>query len=820
VPLAYCVFLLLILLGPPTAAAQDSSIYASNEPARALKEGKVLRAFRITGAPPVIDGSLDDEIWRLAQSAGDFVQRDPDNGIAMTERTRMQAAYDDRFIYVAVTCEDSAPAEVAAGLSRRDEIGATDYVSVGFDPRHDHLTAYVFRTNPSAVQADYFVSDDDRMDSDFNAVWEVQARIDGQGWVAEFRIPFSQMRFAVSTESGQVWGFQAERVIRRRAETGTWIAKPRGQRGEVSLFGHLVFDTPLPPSRRVEIMPYTLLRGDRDGTTDSGPTSDFGVAAGADVRLGIGSAATLSATINPDFGQVEQDPAVLNLTVFETFYPEKRPFFLEDSRTFVPQYWWFQLFHSRRIGGAPRHFAVDEADEVLEQSDETTIIGAAKVTGKSRGWTYGALTAATGREYATVERDAGGRYEHLEEPRTSYNVARVQRDIWGGSSTVGAIVTGVARERSDDAFTGGIDYNLRWDENRTTLNGHWVATRAPGDGGVRTSGGGLANFNVSRKHWSTWSHIDHFGRDFRVNDIGFFRGRANRTLVDGGLVLEQPDPGRFLRRYGANICTVHGWNREVVFDRAVCVNGFIGFLNFWNLNGGVTRKFQVLNDVDTRGGPPIVEPAASFYWFRLETDSRKSWRIALFGNGKFASLAQNDENRIAPELTLQPSGRLQIALAAQYIRGTDLAQWIKNTDTTGDEVDDHVYGTLRRRVVDLTVRGTYAIHRDLTLQAYLQPFVAVGDYTDIRYLARPRSFDFEATTLKTDPDFNRKSLRGNVVLRWEYIRGSTLFLVWNVLQEDKSRPGVFSGFRDLADAFGTADARHVVMVKVSYWMNR
>jgi len=443
------------------AAAQDASVYTPSEPARALKEGKVLRAFRISGTPPVIDGVLDEEVWRTAASTSGYVQRDPDNGAAMTESTRIQVAYDDRFIYVAITCEDSAPAEVAAGLSRRDEIGATDFVSVGFDPRHDHLTAYVFRTNPSAVQADFFVSDDDKLDTDYSSVWEVQARVDARGWVAEFRIPFSQMRFAVSPEPGQVWGFQAERGIRRQAETGTWIPKPRGQRGEVSLFGHLVFDTPLPPARRVEIMPYTLLRGERDGTTDAGSTSDFGAAVGADLRLGLGPAATLSATINPDFGQVEQDPAVLNLSVFETFYPEKRPFFLEDSRTFVPPYGMFQLFHSRRIGRTPGHFAVDSADTAVERPDDTTILGAAKVTGKSGSWTYGALTAATGREFATVDRGGGGRDAHLAEPRSSYSVARVQRDIWGGSSNVGALVTGVVRQQSADAFTGGIDYTLR-----------------------------------------------------------------------------------------------------------------------------------------------------------------------------------------------------------------------------------------------------------------------------------------------------------------------------------------------------------------------
>jgi hypothetical protein len=823
------VAVLLVILGPLVAAAQtpglvasdlpapESSVYAAEEPGRALKDGKVLRAFRIAATPPTIDGSLNDEVWSFAESAGNYVQRDPDNGNPMTESTRMQVAYDDRYLYVAILCADSAPAEIAAGLGRRDELPATDSVSVGFDPRHDHLTAYAFQTNPSAVQADFSVSDDDRIDREYNAVWEVQTQMAPNGWMAEFRIPFSQMRFTVSPERGQVWGFQAERVIRRKGEQGTWVAKPRGERGEVSLYGHLVFDTPLPAARRIEIVPYTLARGERGGASDD--AAEFGAAAGADMLIGLGSAATLAVTVNPDFGQVEQDPAVLNLSVFETFYPEKRPFFLEDNRTFVPPYFMFQLFHSRRIGRAPGHFAVDSDDDVLERSDETTILGAAKVTGKSGAWTYGSLTAATGREYATVEAQAGRRYEHLAEPLTSYNVVRLQRDVWGGSSNVGALATGVVREKSDDAFTGGFDYNLRWDQNRATFNGHWVATRAPGDGGVRTSGGGVSNFNFTRKHWGTWSHFDRFGRDFRVNDIGFFRNRANRNGADGGIFVEQPDPGRALRRFGGNLCGGQGWNSDVIFDRWVCTNGFVGFLNFWEARGGVTRRFRTLNDVDTRGGPPIVEPAATFYWFNVESDSRKSWRVNFGGNGKRGSIKSDGERALYTSLSLQPSGRLQTSVSTRYVSGTDIAQWIENSDTNADGVDDHIYGTLRRHIVDITLRGTYAIHRDLTLQAYLQPFVAVGDYEHIRRLARPRSFEFEPAAIAKDPDFNRKSFRGNVVLRWEYIRGSTLFIVWDISQEDTSRPGSFSPMRDLGDAFG-ATAKHVLMVKATYWMNR
>ena len=788
-------------MGEAAAAAQDYPVDSGSEPAQALKDGKLLRAARIGAIPPAIDGLLADEIWMSADSAGNYIQRDPDNGAAMTEATRIQVAYDERYLYIAVTCEDGSPGGIGAGLGRRDDLPATDFVSIGFDPRHDHLTAYVFQTNPSAIQADFAMTDDDREDRDYNAVWEVQTQITDHGWSAEFRIPFSQMRFAVSPQPGQVWGFQGDRLIRRKGERGTWVAKPRGERGEVSLFGHLVFDAPLTPSRRLELTPYVLTRGERDSTPDTGATSDFGAAVGGDARLGLGSGATLAVTVNPDFGQVEQDPAVLNLSVFETFYPEKRAFFLEDSRTFVPPYGLFQLFHSRRIGRKPGFFKVGEDDDILEQPDDTTILGAAKITGKSGGWTYGTLTAATGREHALAERDNGERYDHVAEPLTSYNVARLQRDVLGGSSNVGVLATGVFRDQADDAFTGGFDHTLRWDQNRVVWNGHWAVTRAPDDDGLQTSGGGTTNFNVNHKHWNVWSHFDHFGREFRVNDIGFLRARADRTEVNAGFNLEQPDPGRWLRSYNANICGGRSWNTDgLVFGKWLCTNANVNFLNFWYLNGGLTRRFQTFDDLDTRGGPPILNPSGLNGYFNGGTDSRKSWRVT-FGGFAGRDSEGGHERNFYVNVSLQPSGRLQLSLAARRDWGLNIAQWIENSDTTGDGVDDHVYGTLRRRVTDITVRATYSIHRDLTVQTYLQPFRAIGDYDHIRRLARSHSFDFEPAAIDSDPDFDRTSMRGNLVLRWEYVRGSTFFLVWDMSQEN-------------------SPPTHVLMAKVTYWLNR
>jgi hypothetical protein len=810
---------------PASALPQSAEavIASPTEPNRELKDGKVLRALRINGAVPVIDGGLSDEIWMEAARATGFVQRDPDNGKPMTEDTYVQIAYDDRYLYVAVTCIDATPDAIRAGLSRRDEMGATDIVTIGFDARHDHQTAFAFQTNPSAVQVDMSYFNDESQDRDYNAVWDVRTGRSERGWTAEYRIPFSQLRFTAAPEPGQVWGFNAAREIKRRGETGSWIPRPRGVRGDVSLFGHLVFDAPLPAPRRLELVPYLAAR------SENVPASDIeaGASAGLDIRMGIGTGATLSGTFNPDFGQVEQDPAVLNLSVFETFFPEKRPFFLEDSRTFVPPYGLFQVFHSRRIGRAPGRLPLAAGERLLGRPDDTTILGATKLTGKGSGWTYGAMTALTSREYAQIESPtthADGtttyvRGERLIEPATSYSVARVQRDVMNGTSNVGGIFTGVVREHSDDAFTGGIDYSLRWDSNRVNWNGHWVTTRAPGPGGMKTSGGGITNFSVSRKHVNVSTHYDHFGKDLRLTDIGFFRSRGNRNQVNGGIEVGNPDPWKKLRSIWGFTYWNNDWTDEKLLIGRYQESGVnIRFMNFWQVVGGGWRGFDIYDDLDTRGGPPISRPGNVGAFYRVNSDSRKRWSFNFYGNRWRSDVGRTGGNW-SPGFSYQPSDRLQTSIALNYNYGVDDAQWITNQDANGDGVLDHVYGTLTRDVVDITLRGTYAFSRDLTLQAYLQPFVAVGDYENTRRLAGAKTYDFEPVAIPFDPDFNRKSLRGNIVMRWECRPGSTLFVVWDLSQADLSRPGDFSPLRDLRTAFG-AEATHIFMVKTTYWLNR
>jgi len=811
------VVLPLLLLTLTAANPVFAQVVArAGEPDVPEKVGKEIQAHYVGDRAPRIDGRLDDEIWQAAQAVDDMVQNDPDNLQAPTERTLVRIAYDDRSIYVAVMNYMRDPSKITTALGRRDTFPRSDSIKITFDPRHDHLTGYTFDSNPSGVQGDMMWFDDTRQSTDYDAVWEVQTQSHPDGWSAEFRIPFSQLRFSITPGEEVVWGFNIRRDIVYNAEVDRWIATPRGVQGFVSRFGHLTFAKAPAAPRRLELQPFTLAR--QEHVTATGYGRDL--SGGIDFRMGLGTATTLSAAINPDFGQVEQDPAVLNLSVFETFFPEKRPFFIEDSRTLKPDFGQMPMFHSRRIGQRPNRFAVPEGETVIERPDATTILGATKVTGKASGWTYGGLTALTDREYAVVERTGANgqteRAERLIEPYTSYNVGRVQKDVFTGS-TIGGLGTAVMREGDLDAYAGSMDYTLRWSQNRASVNGQWGATRTGFDGVMKTGFGGLTNFNYSAKHFGAFGHYDYFNSTFKNSDLGFFGNRNNKTQVNGGFFLQQPDPQKWFRRAQVSSSVFTQYNGDwLKLDESYFIGGDAQFLNYWHMFMGTGRFRRSYDDLDTRGGPPIVKPGGWFFDTFVGSDSRKRYRVNLNFN-----MNGNDEggyNRnVGLNVNIQPRPQIQASIAGNYQKGRDVAQWIRNADVTGDGVTDHVYGRLDRDVLSITARGTYAFTRDMTLELYLQPFVAVGDYYDIRRLARAKSFEFEPVVIDDNPDFNSKSLRSNMVFRWEYRRGSTLYLVWNVSNSDSANPGVFSPFRDLRSGFG-ASGTQVLMVKFNYWL--
>ncbi|HEX6164864.1 MAG TPA: DUF5916 domain-containing protein [Vicinamibacterales bacterium] len=784
------------------------------EPDVPEKAGKELQAYYVGESAPRIDGRLDDEGWQLAQAIEDMVQNDPDNMQPPTERTLVKVLYDDRSIYVGVINYMRDISKIRNALGRRDTFPRSDSIKITFDPRHDHLTAYTFDSNPSGVQGDMTWFDDTRSSTDYDAIWEVRTQITDEGWTAEFRIPFSQLRFTITPGEAVVWGFNVRRDITYNAEMIRWVPTPRGAQGFVSRMGHITFQKPPATPRRFEVQPFTLARNEH--VTSVG--NDRDATAGLDMRMGLGTATTLSAAFNPDFGQVEQDPAVLNLSVFETFFPEKRPFFIEDSRILVPNYPQIPMFHSRRIGQRPNRFAVPSGETVLERPDATTILGATKLTGKASGWTYGGLTALTDREFAVVRTADGHEAERLIEPYTSYNVARVQKDLFRGSSNIGGLFTGVMREQDFDAYTGSIDYSLRWSRNRYTWNGLWGGTRSAISGVMQNGFGGVTNFNYNSKHVNIFYHYDFFSRTFKNSDLGFFGGRNNKYQLNGGVNIGNPDPWKIFRNinYGVNQFVQLSSDGSLKLGESY-FNGVNGqFLNYWEFFVGGGKSRDAYDDLDTRGGPPIKTIGSWFVDSFVGSDSRK--RIRFGSDMHFSGNRVGGFNRnVNLNVNIQPKPQVQMQISAGVTDGHDAAQWIKSEDVTGDGVTDYVYGELDRNVVSVTARGTYAFTRDMTLEIYLQPFVAVGDYTNIRKLARAKSFEFDPVTISDNPDFNSKSLRSNLVFRWEYRRGSTLYLVYNVSNSDSTRPGEFSAFRDLRSGFGAAGTQ-VLMVKFNYWL--
>jgi hypothetical protein len=304
-----------------------------------------------------------------------------------------------------------------------------------------------------------------------------------------------------------------------------------------------------------------------------------------------------------------------------------------------------------------------------------------------------------------------------------------------------------------------------------------------------------------------------------VADLGFFRSRPGEYQVSAGGGYNQPDPSSVLRSWNVGGNVGQSWVGDLKVGS--WVNGWAGaeLLNFWSFSINAGYNPEAFDDLDTRGGPAILRPSSRWGNLFVNSDSRGNWN--WFG-GFFADDNALDGSGwgVDQGLDLRPSPRVQISLSGGYNTSVNPMQWVTNQDATGDGVTDYVYSTLQSDVVNVTLRGSAAVNRELTLEAFLQPFVAVGDYREFKRLAAPNTHDFTPVdaALIDDPDFNSKSLRGTFVLRWEYVRGSAIFLAWNLSGGDESRPGVFRPMRDIRDVFG-APLDNRVMLKVNYWFS-
>jgi hypothetical protein len=870
-----------------SAAAQSG---ASHTPRAAMTATRVSRA-------PVIDGRLDDEAWQGIAAASTFTQQDPNEGQPATERTELRIAYDDEALYIGARMYDTEPSLIARRLSSRDDESDADSLDVYVDPMHDHQTGAGFQISAAGVQRDAILYNDSWDDSNWDSVWQSAVSVDGEGWSAELRIPLSQLRFAFGDR--QTWGINAMRFIRRKNERDWLELVPKNESGRASRMAHLTGMDGLRPKRHVALLPYTAGRAEfvqpaRVGNPFNDGSRAFATA-GVDLKWGVTSNLTLDGTVNPDFGQVEVDPAVVNLSQFETFFPEKRPFFLEGAQIFgnfgqggANNFWGFNtsdpdIFYSRRIGRTPQ---VSASGEFTDLPAATTILGAAKLTGKTRnGWSFGLLNAVTDRETARVESEAV-RGVATVEPLTNYLVMRMRRDI-GRRAGAGLLATAVARRLDTPAMQdslassayvfGGDGYWFLDRDNEWVvtgkLAGSWIhgnttmMTRAqraaqryfqrPDAPHVtldpsRTSLDGFTGrVNLNRNSGLLHVNAAFWGVSpgFESNDLGFFTS-GDRFGGHAVVMWRDVTPGWIVREWNAWTAKwfTFNFNRERQGD-GINGNSWVQFKNYWSVSGGYGIFREVFDDRLTRGGPSAILPAAWRWQLNLDSDSR---HLLSFSTG-YAMLhndagGSNWNTRFT--VNIKPSPRLTISTGPEWSENDTIAQYVRSVaDETAAETygGRYVFGNLAQQQLTIPTRANIILTPRMSIQVYAQPLISVGDYDNFKELARPRTFDFlsygsdigdllyddRTNVYQADPDgignapsfsfanpdFSFKSLRLNMVFRWEPRPGSAFYAVWTRQQQDSRNPGSFALGRD-AGALFRAPGDDIFLVKLAYWIGR
>jgi hypothetical protein len=766
--------------GPPPSA---EAVVSDTGVLRHLN-GRVPPVANAVRAPhaPRIDGRADDPVWALAWPLQHFVQRQPLDGQPATESTTVRLAYDDDAVYAFARMYDAEPARIASRLARRDGDARSDMFEVDLDSYHDQRTAFGFSVTPLGVKGDaVYANDVWSGDDSWNAVWDVATQRDSLGWTAEFRIPLSQIRFRNAPT--QTWGVNFLRLVHRKAEISAWSWWAQTDEGFASFFGHALGLAGLPQPRRTEVLPYLSARAERLASGGVGnPFNDGSRAVGTlglDVKYGLTSDLTLNATMNPDFGQVEADPAEVNLTAYETYFGERRPFFVEGADIFGGGNQ--QYLYSRRIGRAPQREAPAPDGGFADQPTSATILGATKLTGRTAGgWSLGLLEAVTAREHAALSDAAGRRSREVVEPFTNYGVFRAKRDFRSGASTVGFIATTVNR-RIDDArldflrsaaYAGGVDLSHRFDRNRYRVSASLGYSYIGGDTSAirlaQTSSAryfdrpdaGHMTFDPSRTSLTGWTGSLGFARlqgdytysiaanatspGFEINDLGY-QTRADRIDLSAGGARRWTRPGRVFRSASANASARAQWNfggDRLATSLSVGASG--QFLNYWSLNANIVRTLRTASDALTRGGPLGMVPSDWQLGGGGSSDSRQPLRFTLYAYATRTALAAWSVGGLG-SVAWNPRPTVSLALSPSYSVGLSTQQYMAaRADATAAATygRGYLFAEVLQRTLDLTTRIDVTLSPTLSFQLYVQPFVGTGRYRRFKELRAPRTTDY------------------------------------------------------------------------------
>lgn len=860
----------------------------------------MIDAIRRTG-PISIDGILSEQEWHRA-GIDRFTQHDPVEGSQPTEKTEVWIAYDDAAIYIAARMYDRAPDSIVARMGRRDADLSSDWFYVGIDSYHDRRTGFYFTVYASGTVTDGTLYNDSWDDNSWDGVWDAATNIDDKGWTTEMRIPFSQLRFPKQDE--YVWGINFIRQIERRKERDDFILVPKKESGWVSRFADLQGLKEISPPLKLEILPYTLSKFRTTNRVDAGDPlnkeNTFSSNIGADIKFGLGTNLTVNATINPDFGQVEVDPAVVNLTQFETFFDEKRPFFIEGSNFFdfgqggANSNYGFNwgspnFFYSRRIGRSPEGDV--QHSGYVDYPDGTRILGAAKLTGKiTNEWSLATLSAATQRMYAQVDDGSGNHFADVVEPFSFYNVVRSQREFNQGKQAVGIIGTATFHDLNQpylvdnynrNSFSLGIDGWTNIDADQEYVVTGWLSTthvegtsnrilslqQAPlhyfqrpdaqeahggyvsVDSNATSLSGYAGRFAVNKQKGNVIFNtaVGFITPGFETNDLGFlFRTDVINAHITTGYNWFEPD-GIF-RRKSFNIATFRNYD----FGGHKVGEGYFlfynaQFTNYWGLNGSFNFNPAVLDNRNTRGGPSMKNTNGYGIDWYINTDSRNA---LTFNGGISMGRTESGGYRFSHSYGVEwrPSAGMIFSFGPDINNDVTIAQWVtKQTDPTATATygTRYIFARLDLKEISGNVRIDWTFTPKLSLQLFIQPLISVGTYNQFKELKQPGTYTFNRygengstiakngdgdytidpdgtganTFVVGNPDFNFKSLRGNAVLRWEYLPGSTAYFVWTRNSMNFDNAGDVDFGRDFRTLVTTPDHEDVFLIKLAYWWN-
>ena len=806
-PAKVLVALAMLSLGSVPVRAADST------PAGGCPRPQDLHVHAMRVTKPIdVDGILNEPDWSQAVPETTFYDSDPYEGTVPSQRTEIRVLYDENALYIGARMFDTDPDSVIARLTRRDVTIASDGLTLYLDPMHDRRSGYYFKINAAGTLYDGTIYNDGWQDDSWDAVWSGKARVDSAGWTTEMRIPLSQLRCQGGTHS--VWGINFHRTIPRRNEEAYLVYQPKNGSGFVSRFPELVGIDGLHPKRSIEVLPYFTTKASYLYEVPGDPFrsgAEYSPATGGDLRMAVGRKLTLNATVNPDFGQVEVDPAVVNLSDVESYFSEKRPFFVEGSQTFdfgqqgANDYWGFNwpqptFFYSRRIGRAPQGSLAEST--YVDVPIGTSILGAAKLIGKAgSSWNVGALSALTERETATL---AGiGPPVHQEaEPLTYYNVGRAQKDFHNRQAGLGFLLTSAVRNFDDPAlrnnladqsWTLGQDGWLFLDsKQKWVISGYAAASYVHGNSvfmdslqqssrhyfqrpdadQVRFHPGETSLSGTTMRYWVNKqsgnvlfnSALGYMSPGFDVNDLGFHtRSDVINLHIGSGYKWTKPTKKVKNKDWLAAGFANYDFDGNPTWA-GVWTRYRIEMLNANSFQFGVAANPQTVNPRRTRGGPTSLNLAGYEFFTHFDSDSKKKLFYYIDTDAYITPGSKSHNWSVYPGVDWKPMSRLLVSFSPGFEYVRENAQYVTTVD---DPLATQTYGkryvmaTLDQQTLSASMRMNWSFTPTVSLQVYVQPLISSADYDDYKELARPHSYDFnqyrtgieyDPTTGTVDPD--------------------------------------------------------------------